>query len=119
MSSSRKRYALVGTGGRSVMYIDGVAKEFAEQSQLVGFCDVSQTRMDWHNARLKKKFDHPAVPTFAAERFEAMVKETKPDVVIVTSMDSTHHDYIIRAMELGCDAISEKPMTVDAPKARA
>jgi predicted dehydrogenase len=34
-------------------------------------------------------------------------------------MDSTHHIYIIRAMELGCDAISEKPMTVDAEKACA
>ena len=34
-------------------------------------------------------------------------------------MDSTHHQYIVRAMELGCDAITEKPMTIDAPKARA
>jgi len=34
-------------------------------------------------------------------------------------MDSTHHHYIIRAMQLGCDAITEKPMTIDAYKARA
>jgi predicted dehydrogenase len=34
-------------------------------------------------------------------------------------MDSTHHLYINRAMELGCDAISEKPMTIDATKARS
>ena len=42
-----------------------------------------------------------------------MIAETKPDVVIVTTVDSTHADYICRAMELGCDVITEKPMTTD------
>ena len=45
-----------------------------------------------------------------------MIRETKPDYVIVTTIDRTHHTYIIRAMELGCDVISEKPMTVDEEK---
>src|SRR5690606_30193958 len=30
-----------------------------------------------------------------------------------------HHQYIIRAMELGCDVITEKPLTIDAEKTRA
>ena len=34
-------------------------------------------------------------------------------------MDRTHHTYIIRAMELGCDVITEKPMTVDEEKCQA
>jgi len=54
-----------------------------------------------------------------AAEFDRMVREMSPDVVIVTSMDCTHHQYIIRAMELGCDAISEKPMTIDGQKVRA
>jgi predicted dehydrogenase len=33
-------------------------------------------------------------------------------------MDSTHHEYIIRTLESGRDAISEKPMTIDATKAQ-
>ena len=45
-----------------------------------------------------------------------MIEEQKPDVVIVTSIDRTHHRYIIKAMEMGCDVISEKPMTVDDVK---
>jgi predicted dehydrogenase len=45
-----------------------------------------------------------------------MIAETKPDCVIVTVMDSFHDEYICRAMALGCDAISEKPMTTDAQK---
>ena len=47
-----------------------------------------------------------------------MIAETKPDVVIVTTVDGFHHDYIVRAMELGCDVITEKPMTIDDEKCR-
>jgi predicted dehydrogenase len=59
------------------------------------------------------------VPQYEASDFDDMVRETRPDAVIVTSVDATHHDYIIRAMELGCDAISEKPMTTDEDKVAA
>jgi predicted dehydrogenase len=55
-------------------------------------------------------------PVYGADEFEKMIEEQKPDIVIVTSIDRTHHRYIIKAMEMGCDVISEKPMTVDADK---
>ena len=45
-----------------------------------------------------------------------MVEESRPDVVIVTTVDAFHHKYVVRAMELGCDAITEKPMTIDSEK---
>ena len=58
-------------------------------------------------------------PTYLADAFDRMVAETRPDTVIVTTVDATHHRYITRAMELGCDVITEKPMTTDAGKMRA
>jgi len=119
MTTERKRYALVGTGGRARMFIDAIAGPYHDQAHLVGLCDLSQTRMDWYNDRLADEHDHPAVPTYYADDFDRLVAETKPDTVIVTTMDATHHIYIIRAMELGCDAICEKPMTTDAAKANA
>jgi predicted dehydrogenase len=48
-----------------------------------------------------------------------MIAETRPDVIIVSTMDSTHHTYITRAMDLGCDVITEKPMTTDIDKLKA
>jgi predicted dehydrogenase len=42
-----------------------------------------------------------------------MVKETRPDAVIVTTIDGTHWRYTTRAMELGVDVISEKPLCTD------
>src|SRR4051812_7130704 len=110
MPTKKHRYALVGTGGRAKMYVDALAERFEESNELVALCDLSQTRMDWYNDLLVEEHQHDAVPTYLASDFDRMIAETKPDTVIVTSMDSTHHQYIIRAMELGCDAISEKPM---------
>lgn len=119
MTDQRKRYALVGAGGRAGMYVDAIASRFQEHAVLVGLCDLSQTRMDWYNQRMADRYDLPPAPTYHADDFDRMIAETKPDAVIVTTMDSTHHLYINRAMELGCDAITEKPMTIDAAKARS
>ncbi len=118
-SSTRKKYAVVGTGGRAVMFLRAIAGVHKDDAELVGMCDISQVRMDYYNDMLAKEYEFTPVPTYKADDFDKMVAESKPDVVIVTTMDSLHHKYIIRAMELGCDAISEKPLTIDADKANA
>lgn len=114
-----KRYVIVGTGSRATMFIDAITSTYREVAELVGLCDLSQTRMNWHNRRLQTTFGLTPLPTYLADQFDRMIAETKPDTVIVTTIDATHHQYIIRAMELGCDVISEKPMTTTADKARA
>ncbi len=111
-----KRYAVVGTGGRSVMYIDALSKDYKDCGKLVAFCDSNRTRMGFYNRKISELYSAEPVPQYMATDFDKMIKETKPDVVIVTSIDRTHHKYICRAMELGCDVISEKPMTIDAEK---
>jgi predicted dehydrogenase len=114
-----KRYALVGTGARAGMYIEALATTYRDSAQLVGLCDLSQTRMDWYNGKLQAMGRSSALPTYLAADFDRMIAETKPDVVIVTTIDRTHHQYIVRAMELGCDVISEKPMTTTIESLRA
>jgi predicted dehydrogenase len=117
--SRRRRFAIVGTGSRAVMFVDATALTYRETTELVGLCDLSQTRMDWHNGRLQATAGLAPRPTYRADDFDRMVAETRPDTVIVTTVDATHHRYIVRAMELGCDVITEKPMTTDAVKMRA
>jgi predicted dehydrogenase len=113
--AARKRYAQVGTGGRASFFYEAIAGTYRDTSELVAFCDVNPTRMAYANQALTRLGAAP-VPTFTPERFDEMVRATKPDALIVTSIDRTHHRYIVRAMELGCDVISEKPMTVDEAK---
>ncbi|MCG3177919.1 MAG: putative oxidoreductase YteT [Phycisphaerae bacterium] len=116
--SDRKRYVVVGTGSRARMFIDAVAGSQKDVAELVGFCDTNLGRMQWHNDRLAKE-GHAPVPTYADTDFDRMVAERKPDRVIVTTRDCFHDEYIIRAMRLGCDVVTEKPMTTDDAKCRA
>lgn len=117
--NNKKRYAIVGTGSRAGMFVDAITSTYRDVAELVGLCDLSQVRMNWYNQMLQSERDYPELPTYLAEDFDRMVEETKPDTVIVTTIDAYHHQYIVRAMELGCDAISEKPMTTDIDKMRA
>jgi predicted dehydrogenase len=116
---SQKRYAIVGTGSRAGMFIGAITTTYRESAELVALCDLSRTRMNWYNRQLKVETGLPPRPTYHATEFERMIRETKPEIVIVATIDCAHHEYIIRAMELGCDVISEKPMTIDAGKVRA
>ncbi len=115
----RTKYAQVGIGGRARFFYEAIAGTYSARSELVGFCDVNQTRMDYANRIICQQYAAEPVPTYTADQFDTMIEEQNPDVVIVTSIDRTHHRYIIRAMERGCDVITEKPMTVDAGKCRA
>lgn len=111
-----KKYVLVGTGGRCAMYIDALIKDFKDCGELVALCDTNQTRMNYWANYIKENGGISDIPTYKAADFDKMIEEIKPAKVIVTTMDRTHHKYICRAMELGCDVISEKPMTVDEVK---
>lgn len=113
---AKKRYVQVGVGGRARFFYEAVASTYGETSEITAFCDVNMTRLKYAQKILKEKHNYPEVALYLAEDFDKMIEEQKPDYVIVTSVDRTHHKYIIRAMELGCDVISEKPMTVDNVK---
>ncbi len=115
----RKRYAIVGTGGRAAMFRNAICEAYADHAELVALCDISATRMGVHNDEIRARFGREPVPTYHADDFDRMIAEAKPDVVIVTTMDAKHHEYIVRAMDHGCDAITEKPMTTDEVKCKA
>ena len=114
-----KTYALVGTGGRARMFYEAILGPHREHSRLVALCDTNQVRMDYTNRVIEKEFSGQPVPTYKAADFATMIAERKPDTVIVTSIDRTHHHYIIAALEAGCDVITEKPMTTDPEKCQA
>ncbi len=65
--SNRKRYAIVGTGGRAGMYVGALVGQYHETNELVGLCDLSQVRMDWHIRQIKGNFDSDPIPTYHAD----------------------------------------------------
>ena len=106
----RRRYAIVGVGSRSAMYQGAIEGDYKAHAELVAICDRNPGRMEVSRRRSTRSNATPA-PAYLPADFEKMVTETKPEIVIVTTMDSTHDEYIIRAMNAGCDVITEKPMT--------
>ena len=112
----KKKYVQVGTGGRARMFYNSLFKDYSDTSELLAICDINQTRMDYTNKVISENYGAAPLPTYKSDKFEKMIKNHKPDVVIVTTIDRTHHKYIIKAMEMGCDVISEKPMTTDEVK---
>ena len=108
-----KTYCIVGTGGRSWMFTSALRGKHKEHGKLLAFCGINQARMDYNNQR-SGTINHEPIPTYLHVDFDKMIR-TKARSAIVTSMDRTHHYYIC-TMELGCDVITEKPMTIGAEK---
>jgi predicted dehydrogenase len=109
---AKKKLAMVGTGHRGTgFWGKAVMENFGDVVQFVGLCDKNPGRVEY----AKNVFGN--CPTFTD--FEQMMKQTKPEVVIVTTVDATHDQFIIKAMEMGADVITEKPMTTDELKCKA
>lgn len=110
----KKKYVQVGLGSRSFMYHDAILRKYHDYCSMVAVCDVNQGRVALRQEWCRQ--NNSEVAGYAAEDFDKMLVEMKPDVVIVTTKDSWHDYYICRAMEMGCDVITEKPMTTTAEK---
>jgi len=109
----RRRFAIVGVGSRHKMYQDAIETTYKEHAQLVALCDLNPGRLELAR-QLSAKNGAPVPPGYSHTEFEKMIAETKPDFVIVTTVDATHADYIVRGLEAGCDVITEKPLTTTA-----
>lgn len=93
------------------MFLRPLVQEYADVAEVTGLCDIN-----WRRLEVAKEQAGIDVPTFTD--FDEMLRTVECDAVIVTSKDSTHHEFIVKALQAGKDAITEKPMTVDAEKCR-
>lgn len=107
-----KDYCIVGLGSRGIsMFAEDIVNHYPDVARLSGLCDINPGRVKQAQDVLGND-----VPGFTD--FDQMLDSVRCDVVIVTTKDSTHDDFIVRAMKRGKDVISEKPMTTDAAKCR-
>ena len=106
------RIAQVGTGGRGVHWGGDLVKNYGDVATLVGLCDINGKRV-----KAAREIMGADAPTYVD--FDQMVKETNPDLILVTVTDAAHSTYIIRAMQLGKDVLTEKPLCTDEQQAQA
>jgi predicted dehydrogenase len=104
---AKRRYAIVGTGVRGLGTWGRPVKErFSDVVDIVGLCDLNRKRLD--AARTLLGAD---CPTFTS--FDEMCAQAKPDLLMVTTVDAFHSEYIVKALDRGIDVITEKPMVID------
>lgn len=110
MGNKKLRVVLTGTGVRGTSFWGKrLVEEYPDILEFVGLCDINPGRLAY-----AKDYMGVACPTFT--NFEEMVGTVKPDLIIVTTKDSTHHEFIIKGLDMGCDVLTEKPLTTDEEK---
>lgn len=112
MIVTKKKYVLVGTGGRGVgMFARPLLTTHAASADLVGVYDPNPKRMEGAQAWLGRQ-----LPTF--NDFDKMLADTQPDCVVVASRDCTHADYVVRGLKAGKRVYVEKPLCTTARACR-
>jgi predicted dehydrogenase len=111
--NKKLRVALVGTGIRGASFWGKrLVDNYPDLLEFVGLSDINPGRLE-----VVKMFLGVSCPTFV--RFDEMLAQVRPDLLIVTTKDSTHHEFIIKGLDAGCDVLTEKPLTIDELKCQA
>ena len=109
----KRRYAIVGTGDRATgMWGRAVRESYSDVVDFVGLCDINGKRV-----LASKELIGAGCPTFT--NFDEMCDKTKPDLLMVTTVDNFHHEYITKALDRGMDVMTEKPMVIDEKQCQA
>lgn len=112
-TSAKRRYAIVGTGHRATgMWGVQLTEKYKNELEFVGLCDKNPKR-----AEAGRKLIGVDCPTFT--NFDEMLEKTKPELLMVTTVDSTHHGFITNAVSKGIKVITEKPIVTEAKDCQA
>jgi predicted dehydrogenase len=91
--ANRRRAALVGTGHRGLnMWGTGLLAGHCDYVDMVSLCDSNEMRAEHVRDRIAT-----SLPVYTD--FDAMTREHRPDLVIVTTRDADHYHYIVAALE--------------------
>jgi len=111
--TGKRRVALVGTGIRGTSFWGKfLIDHYSDVVDYVALCDINPGRVGY-----ARSFLGVDCPVFTD--YDAMLATAKPDLVIVTTVDATHDEFIIKGLNAGIDVITEKPMTTDETKCQA
>ncbi|KSU78542.1 Gfo/Idh/MocA family protein [Pseudarthrobacter enclensis] len=114
----KARFALIGTGGRSEMYIRAIFGKHADTAELVAFSDVNPGRVEFYQNLIQELGAPGPIASFDPKDLTAFVQANNIDRLVVTTPDYTHADYIVEGLRAGADVVVEKPLTIDAEGCR-
>ena len=111
--AAKRRYAIVGTGDRAQgMWGRALVQRYSDVLEFVGLCDINPKR-----AQIARELIGVSCPTFSS--FDEMCEKARPDLLMVTTVDAFHHEYIVKGLDRGLDVMTEKPMVIDEKQCQA
>lgn len=106
------RLAQAGLGHRgSGFWGTELLNNFGDVVEFTGLHDINPGR-----AARAKEIYKTGCPVFSS--YDEMLEKVKADYIIVTTVDATHDEFIVKALNKGFNVITEKPMTTDEVKCR-
>jgi predicted dehydrogenase len=105
------KVAVIGAGRRGRAHTVAVG-DCEDLGQVVGIADIDQDR-----AATLIGAEAPYATPFTDAA--AMVEQTAPDVVVITSPPPLHHEHVTLALDRGAHIILEKPITLNVAEAEA
>lgn len=111
----RTRYAIIGTGHRSQMYLDAITGAHADVAELVALIDSNPSRREFYRDQYEQLAE---VELAGPDELEQIIAEQRVEKVIITTPDRLHAEHVVRVLDAGADAIVEKPLTIDAASAQ-
>lgn len=103
----KRRLALVGTGVRGISFWGKYLKEnYSDKTEFVALCDINPGRLNY-----AKEYIGVDCPTYTT--FDDMLNQESIDLLLVCTVDATHDEFIVKALNKGIDVATEKPMTTD------
>ena len=115
---TKTRYALLGAGHRSQMYVDAMTGEHAGGAELVAIVEPNPVRAAYAADRAVSR-GAAAPGLWTPDDLETLIAAERIDRVIVCARDDLHAELIVRSLEAGADVVVEKPLTIDAAGAAA
>ncbi|WP_252314140.1 Gfo/Idh/MocA family protein [Sinobaca sp. H24] len=103
------KYALIGCGRISPNHIAAALKN---DLKIVGICDVDAEKMN----KLTIDFNIENTATKYND-YEKMINEQAPDLIAICTESGNHGKIAIRCIELGCNLIIEKPISLSLKEA--
>ncbi len=106
------RLAQVGTGHRGTgFWGKDLIKNFSGTIEFTGLYDINPGR-----AAFAQQLYGGDIPVYNS--FEESLEKSRADYIIVTTVDATHDEFIVKALNKGFNVITEKPMTTDEDKCK-
>ncbi len=111
--NGKLRVALVGTGVRGTSFWGKrLVDNYPEIIEFVALSDINPGRLEY-----AKKY--MGVDCDVYTDFDKMMEEKEIDLLMVTTVDATHHEFVVKGLNKNISVLTEKPMTTDETKCQA